>query len=264
MELSDQEVEKSTPAIVPVTPEVTVVDKTSEPQVPVLEKNSYTIEEALEILATPPREVVAPQTKTPEEDLDILDLRTSPVQVSPPRLAYYRVGEPNHPCVKLPTLSPKKNSSPSSRWRITREPKLNDLRITIRRYSPPKKITPVKRRVFREWRQTMEITHLEDPDKRKRPRPPPKETTRKRRRSPSRTNRRKSSITRSPRKKSVPKRPHKSPQSPRKNVKRDKPHSPRSTLPRARPSTYRTPKRPKLGLVNPPKLIHNAKRILFS
>ncbi|XP_043478171.1 peptidyl-prolyl cis-trans isomerase CYP95-like [Leptopilina heterotoma] len=228
---------------------VTVDDKNPESTKISQEKEFYTIEEALDILSTPPKEVAPPVVKSPEVDLDILDLRTSPVQVSPPHLAFYRVGEQNHPNVKS-ILSPTKIGSPSSRWKISRKSKFNDMRITIRRDNPQSRDTPVKQRVFKEWRKTVDIANLEDPDKKKRPRPPTKEPSRKRRRSPARSEKKNSKAIRSPCRKKTSRCSRNHSKSPKKIVKRDKLHSPRPTLPHARPSTYRTPKRPKLGLEN--------------
>lgn len=242
--------------------EIGIDEKIPEPTKTAQEKEFYTIEEALNIVSTPPREIEKTVKKSLEVDMDILDLRTSPVQIPPPRLAFYRVGEQNHPNNK-PILTPKKNKNPSSLWKISQKSKLNDLRITIRRDNPQTTDTPVKQRVFKKWRTTVDTAKLEDPEERKQPRSPPKESPRKRRKSPARSEKRRSRVLRSPNKKKSSRGSRKQSRSLKKVVRREKLHSPRPTQPHARPSTYRTPKRPKLGLVNPLNSLYSAKRVLF-
>lgn len=62
-----------------------------------IEKVLFSVKEAIRILSPPDPAPRSTAVCTEEEDMDILDLHTSPVRMSPPRLAFFRAEEPTHP-----------------------------------------------------------------------------------------------------------------------------------------------------------------------
>lgn len=225
-------------------------------QISATEQVVFTLEEAIRLLSPDIEEPESTAVPVEEKDMDVLDIQTSPVHLSPPRLAFFQVGSSDHPLVKSSPTCSRDPESPETAagWRISPEIK-KDLRITFFRSTPPKRVPSAKQRILREWENSQAARDIVDPGAQKRPKPPPKRSSAKNKHS-----------------KSVP-----LPLSPRqlqenlkskernkpKRVKRSRKNSPPTKQQQPRPSTYKTPKRYRPATLENKEIVKNVRRNLF-
>ncbi|XP_043471320.1 protein PXR1 [Leptopilina heterotoma] len=203
--------------------------------------------------------------------MDILELHTSPVKISPPKLVFFQSGDPSHPQTKKPPQSQRSSHSQNdSRWKIKSEKEKGSLRLTLARCSPKEKTLSAKQEVRRAWEKAQIKEAHGDPESLKRPKPPRKRSPEKhltrKSFSPRQSPKEKKKKIKTPKEKAADpkkkKKEKKSKQRPLSSEKR-KSYWPSPTRPGARPSTYKTPKRYRPSGESALTPATTARRVLF-